>query len=207
MVAAECNLAKSGDRTESERIGLFGGSFDPIHSGHLLIAMAAVEEMRLDKVYFIPAAQSPFKPRDLMASPQQRVRLLRLALAGKSHYEVDCQEVDRGGVSYAIETVSNYVRRFAGAELFFLLGADHLELLPKWRDAHDLAALIEFVVVPRPGLAVQSTPTGFRIHRLKGFSAAISSSEIRGRVQAGLPIDALVPREIAEAVREDGLYL
>ena len=126
-----------------ERLGLFGGSFDPVHQGHLLVALAASEELKLDRLFFIPAAQSPFKPETKAASAAERLRLLRLALAGQVHYEIDDQEIRRGGVSYTINTVMDYRRRFPEAKLFYLVGADHVPQLPKWRAAEELAKLVE----------------------------------------------------------------
>jgi len=88
-----------------QRIGIYGGSFDPVHLGHLLVAQAAVEEVGLERLFFVPAAQSPFKPESHPAPAAERLRLLRLALAGKSNYEIDEQEIKRGGISYTIDTV------------------------------------------------------------------------------------------------------
>ena len=140
-----------------ESIGLFGGSFDPVHLGHLLVAQAAREELALARLFFIPAAQSPFKPSAMPAPAEQRLRLLRLALAGQSDCEIDDQELKRGGVSFTIDTVRDYVRRFRGAPLFYLIGADHVAELPKWREADELARLVEFVVIPWPGAGRLST--------------------------------------------------
>ena len=100
------------------KLGLFGGSFDPVHLGHLLVAQAAVEELGLDRLFFIPAAQSPFKPEDRPAPGSIRLQLLRLALAGKTNCEVAEQEIQRGGVSYAVETLRDYAKRFPGTHLF-----------------------------------------------------------------------------------------
>src|SRR5438105_4181655 len=133
----------------SMRLGLFGGSFDPVHHGHLLVAQAAREELSLDRLFFIPAAQSPFKPEAKPSPANERLRLLRLALAGQEWCEVDLQEIERGGVSYTIETVRNYARRFPAAEIFYLVGADHVPQLPKWREADELARLAHFVAIPR----------------------------------------------------------
>lgn len=190
-----------------QRIGLFGGSFDPVHLGHLLVAQAACEELSLDWLVFIPAAQSPFKPERVLTSGQERLRLLRLALAGYAKCRVDDQELRRGGVSYTIDTVRNYACRYAGAELFYLIGADHVSTLPKWRRADELAELVEFVVIPRPGVAVVPLPAPYRMRTLKGFMVGISSSQIRDRVRAGLPVDHLVPGPVAEAIRSNRLYL
>ena len=110
------------------------------------------------RLFFIPAAQSPFKPDSQPTPAEERLRLLRLALAGKTWCEVDEQEIQRGGVSYTIDTVRDYARRFPGASLFYLIGADHVPQLPQWRAAEELARLVEFVVIPRPGQARGGIP-------------------------------------------------
>ena len=190
------------------KLGLFGGSFDPVHVGHLLVAQAACEELALSRIFFVLAAQSPFKPENKPAPANLRAAMLRLALAGKPNYEVDEQEIKRGGVSYTIDTVRDYVRRFPSAEIFYLIGADNVPTLPKWREADELAKLVEFVVVPRPGEAVAGDlPPQFRLRILKGFPLALSSSQIRERVKAGLPVDNLVPAAVAEAIRNNRLYM
>jgi nicotinate-nucleotide adenylyltransferase len=190
-----------------ERIGLFGGSFDPVHLGHLLVAQAAREELDLARLFFIPAAQSPFKPDSQPTPSPERLRLLRLALAGKSWCEVDEQEIARGGVSYTIDTVRDYARRFPKAQQFYLIGADHVPQLPQWRAAEELAQLVEFVVIPRPGQPSSAFPAPFRGRWLTGFPLGIASSQIRERVKAGLPIDHLVPAPVAETIRNNRLYL
>lgn len=189
------------------KIGIFGGSFDPVHLGHLLVAQAAREELGLDRLFFVPAAQSPFKPDGKSTSGSDRLRLLRLALAGQPWCEMDEQELQRGGVSYTIDTVREYVRRFAGAQIYCLIGADHVEKLAAWRDAEELARFAEFVVVPRPGESETAFPKPFRGRALKGFPLSVSSSQIRSRVKAGQPIEHLVPATVAEAIRGAGLYL
>lgn len=189
------------------KIGLFGGSFDPVHCGHLLVAQAACEELGLTRLFFIPAAQSPFKPDSTPAPAPERLRLLRLALAGKSHYEIDEQELRRGGTSFTIDTVQEYTRRWPDAELFYLIGADHAPQLPKWRSAEKLAQLVEFVVIPRPGEPAAQLQPPFRQRRLTGFPLGVSSSQIRARVRSGLALDGLVPPAVAEAVRNNHLYL
>jgi nicotinate-nucleotide adenylyltransferase len=188
------------------RIGLFGGSFDPVHLGHLLVAQAACEELGLERLFFIPAAQSPFKPESQPALAALRLRMLRLALAGKSNCEIDAQELERGGVSFTIDTVRDYRRRFPQSEFFYLIGADHMPTLPKWREAEALARLVEFVVIPRPGETPATLPAPFRVRVLGGWPLKLSSSQIRARVQAGLPVDHLVPPGVAAVIREAALY-
>lgn len=190
-----------------QRIGLFGGSFDPVHAGHLLLAQAALEELSLTRLFFVLAAQSPFKTDNQFAPAAARMQLLRLALAGQANCEVDDQEIRRGGVSFTIDTVRDYARRFSDAQLYYLVGADNVASLPKWREAGELARLAEFAVIPRPGEAPTPLPLPFRGPTLKGFPFGVSASQIRARVKAGLAIDHLVPAAVAEAIGNNRLYL
>lgn len=194
-------------RSKKARLGLFGGSFDPVHCGHLLVAQAACEELHLTRLFFIPAAQSPFKPQNAPAPDGDRLRLLRLALAGQPHYEIDEQETRRGGTSFTIETARDYAARFPQAELFYLIGADHVPTLPAWREAASLAQLVQIVVIPRPGEPSVSLPSPFRGRQLAGFPLGVSSSQIRTRIQQGKSVQGLVPDAVAEAIRNSGLYL
>jgi nicotinate-nucleotide adenylyltransferase len=171
------------------------------------MAQASCEEAGVERLYFIPAAQSPFKPGTTPTPAAERVRLLRLALAGKTNYEIDEQEIKRGGVSYTIDTVRYYAKRFPQAELHYLIGADHVPSLAKWRDAAELAKLVKFLAIPRPGQAEVVFAPPFQGRALKGFPLGVSASEIRARVKAKLPIDHLVAPAVAEAIRNYHLYL
>jgi nicotinate-nucleotide adenylyltransferase len=166
------------------KIGLFGGSFDPVHRGHLLVAQAACEEFGLERLIFIPAAQSPFKPDPTTAPAPLRIQMLRLALAGESR-QSRCPE----------------------SQLYWLIGADHVPTLNKWRDAAKLAAALDFLIIPRPGQADEPAPEPFRTHRLKGFPLGVSSSQIRQRVRASLPIGHLTGARVAESIQNNTLYL
>jgi nicotinate-nucleotide adenylyltransferase len=188
------------------KLGLYGGSFNPVHLGHLLVAQAALEELGLDRIIFIPAAQSPFKLDSQHALAAARLQWLRLALAGRPNCEVDDQEIRRGGVSFSIDTLRDYARRFPTAELFYLIGADNVAKLNEWREPAELARLAEFVVVPRPGGTATQFPLPFRGRTLTGFPLGLSSSQIRARISAGLSIEPLVPSPVAEAIKNSGLY-
>jgi len=188
------------------RLGLFGGSFDPVHSGHLLVAQAALEELKLDRLIFIPAAVSPFKPGSIPASSAVRLRMLRISLVGRPEYTVDELEIRRGGVSYSVDTAREIQRRHPGANLLWLIGADHVAKLPAWRDAGELARLLEFVVIPRPGQPSGEFPPGFRLRELRGWPLRISSSEIRDRVRSGKPYAQLVAPGVAEIITAENLY-
>jgi len=190
-----------------QRIGIYGGSFDPVHLGHLLVAQAAREELELARLFFVPAAQSPFKQASIPLPGKVRAQLLCLALANKPWCTVDTQELEREGVSYTIETVRSYTTRFPKAELYYLIGADNVAALPQWRAADELAAQVQFVVIPRPGQPEVPVPKPFRGVRLQGWPLGVSSSDIRARLKAGQPVDHLVPGAVAEAIRNNRLYL
>ena len=136
-----------------------------------------------------------------------RLQWLRLALAGQTRYELDDQEIRRGGVSYTIETARNYAKKFPQASLFYLIGADNVPTLSEWREADELAGLLEFAAVPRPGQAAVEFPKPFHGRTLKGFPLEISSSDVRTRVKAGLAIEFLVPPFVAQAIRDTGAYI
>lgn len=189
-----------------QRLGLFGGAFNPVHLGHLLVAESALEELKLDKLFFIPAWRSPFKQNDDTAPAELRLRWLRLALAAQARYEIDCQEIQRGGVSYTIETARWYAKHFPNTELVYLVGADNVPKLNEWREAAELSKLLKFAAVPRPGQAPPAFPKPFHGSALKGFPLDISSSEIRTRVKNDFSIRNLVPPFVADAIRDSGAY-
>lgn len=189
-----------------QRLGLFGGAFNPVHLGHLLVAQSAVEELGLDRLFFIPASRSPFKQNNETAPAELRLRWLRLALSGLPQYEIDEQELGRGGVSYTINTARHYAEQYPNVERFYLIGADNVPKLNEWREANELAALLEFAAVPRPGQPLPHFPKPFRGTTLKGFPLDISSRQIRARVKGGLSIKHLVPPFVADAIHDSGAY-
>ncbi len=197
---------QSTGRDQPRRLGLYGGSFDPVHLGHLLVARAAMEELALDRIAFIPAARSPFKPDAIPAGAELRLRWLRIALAGWTNADVDDLEIRRTGTSYSIDTVREFGTRWPVAELFWLIGADHVETLPQWREAGELASKVTFVVIPRPGSEPAALPTPYRLRTLRGWPLSVSSSELRERVRDGRTIASLVPPGVAESIVESGAY-
>jgi nicotinate-nucleotide adenylyltransferase len=178
-----------------------------VHLGHLLVAQTAYEELGLKRLFFVPAAKSPFKQASAPAPGVVRAQLLRLALAGKAWCEVDLQELQREGVSFTVDTLRNYATRYPAAALCYLIGADNVPSLPQWRAADELARLAEFAVIPRPGEPEVPLPAPFRGTHLHGWPLGVSSSGIRARVKAGKAIDHLVPAAVAEAIRNNQLYL
>ena len=198
-----------------KRIGLLGGTFNPIHLGHLLIAQDALEQLALDRVKFIPLATPPHKTVEAMAGERDRIRMINLAIRGNQRFEVDDLEIRRGGKSYSVDTLTELRRRHPQADLFFIIGADSLRELHLWRDAQRVVRLCTFVTVPRPGF--ESKPVvdrrldaasrrRLRQHVLKGHACDIASRDIRARVANGRSIRYLVPDAVAEYIRRRRLY-
>lgn len=185
------------------RLGLFGGSFNPIHHGHLIAATRAAEAVRLDRVLFIPAAVSPLKNGREMAPTPARWAMLRLALGGNAAFEACDLEIRRGGVSYTIDTLRELRRRTA-ARLYLILGADAARLLPRWKAIEEVRRLASFVIVTRPGDRLPRKMP--KDHVVKAPLLEISSSEIRDRVRKGLSVRYLLPDSVERYVRRKGLY-
>lgn len=190
------------------KIGFMGGSFDPVHFGHLVAAQDALERGGLDRLVFVPAAQAPLKPGAVQASAEARLGMLRAALADDARFGISEYEAAKGGVSYTIDTVRHLRGRFPGDELAWVIGADQVERLHLWREIGELASLVEFIVLARPGWAVSDRRDipGLRLRWCEGHLLELSSTEVRERVRAGLPVDWMVPHRTAGYIRENRLY-
>ena len=189
-----------------QSIAVFGGSFDPVHNGHVMIARSALAELELDRLIVMPAAQSPFKPDQTLAPAAARMEMLRAAFSGEPEIEISSWELDRGGVSYSIETLRALAAEHPEAQLFYLIGADHVATLPQWREADALAAAATFVVVPRPGAPEEVFPQPFSGRYLQGKPMAISASEIRERLRAGRSVANFVPPPVAQLLNSMQIY-
>ncbi len=196
------------------RLGLFGGSFNPIHIAHLIIADRFVEQLGLDRCYFIPAAQPPLKsiPPHELAPAAHRVAMVQAAIAGHPRFEIDTCEVERGGISYTIETVEHFRQRFPQAELFLLIGADQLLEFHLWHRWQQLVHLVQICIAPRPMANPERLQEQLaRIHAaspqfLEVPLLEISSSDIRHRRARGLSIRYLVPEAVLRYIYEQRLY-
>jgi nicotinate-nucleotide adenylyltransferase len=134
-----------------KRIGILGGTFNPIHLGHLLVAQDAMEQVALERVIFIPSATPPHKTADALATERDRSRMIKLAIRGNDRFVVDDIEIRRGGKSYTVDTLVELRRRDPKADFYFIIGADSLRELHQWREAQRVVSLCTFVTVPRPG--------------------------------------------------------
>jgi nicotinate-nucleotide adenylyltransferase len=183
------------------KIGLYGGTFDPIHHGHLILARAAVEALGLDRVFFIPNSISPHK---LSWSPEPaglRAEMIAAAIAGEPRFELDDCEIRRGGPSYTIDTVLLMEERFEDAEFYVLIGGDNTADLSTWHRIEELALMAKFVVFTRGG--ERTAPSHIPIER----RIEISSTDIRARAAAGKSIRYLVPEPVRKIIREKRLYM
>jgi nicotinate-nucleotide adenylyltransferase len=187
------------------RLGLFGGTFDPPHVGHLLAASDAFEALELDRLSWIPAGRQPFKMGEVAASPVQRAEMLEAMIEGDARFTVDRLEIERDGLSYTVETLEEFARRHPEARRFLLIGADLVEQLPQWRHSDRLSGLAEIVVLER-GAGVEPAPCAFDAVRLPTRRVDISSSEIRSRSRKGLPIRGFVTDPVLRYIAAAGLY-
>lgn len=182
------------------RLGIYGGTFNPVHHGHLILARQALEEFKLDRLVFVPAAESPFKIQNHSAPPGDRLAMLRLAIEGEDRFSVDALEIERGGISYSIDTVKMFRNRDPGAELFFLVGEDNADRLTEWHRFEELKKLVYFVVLSRSE-DFQSPEYPVVQRRIE-----ISSTEIRNRVANQESITYLVPESVKHYIEQHQLY-
>ena len=183
------------------RLGVFGGTFDPVHVGHLAIANAALESIPLDRVLFVIARRSPLKDRGPIAGEADRLRMLELAIDGEPRFAVSRVELDREGPSYTVETLE----RLAGTDdLFLILGSDAIADFPRWKDPERIAKLATLVVAERPGAPERMGDAP--IVRFDAPRLDISSRELRARAARGLSLRYLVPDAAWRHIEARGLY-
>ena len=190
------------------KIGFLGGSFDPVHFGHLLAAQDAFEQHHLDRLVLVPAAQAPLKPSDVQSSAVDRLAMLRAAVEWDRRFEISDVELCRGGVSYTIDSVRHFRALYPNDELYWIIGGDQLPKLQLWREVETLAQLVEFIFLERPGFPVKAAPTipGLKLHRCDGHLLAISSTELRERTRRGLSLEYFVPHKAIVYIKQQGLY-
>ena len=186
-------------------IGLLGGSFDPVHNGHLIVGQVATETLGLECLRFLPAREQPFKRGQHCAPAEHRAAMLALAIEGTPGFALERAELEREGPSYTVDTLRALHQREPGVELLLLLGADAAADLPLWREAGEIPRLAQVVVFARPGSPVPQSPMISRTIRVPAID--ISATEIRRRVREGRSIRYWVPDAVAEYVGHHRLYL
>jgi len=199
-----------------ERVGILGGTFDPVHLGHLLLAQTVREQCGLDRVLLMPCCTPPHKACGTQATAEARLAMVRLAVADDPALGVCTLEFERGGISYAVDTLRAFRARQPDAEPFFIMGMDSLRELHLWHRVEELLTLCAFVIVERPGVDRPLAPGDLELpfpwperllgQVIRGRLCDISSREIRRRIASGLPIRYLVPPAVEAFIRERGLY-
>jgi nicotinate-nucleotide adenylyltransferase len=191
----------------SHRIGILGGSFDPPHWGHLMIAQSAFEQLALESVWFVPTFLSPHK-RFFHQDPHIRAHLVELMLAQDPRFDCKRVEVDSGRSMYAIETIEQLRSQHPTASFYWIIGTDQLEKLHTWKDFEQLSQLVHWVVLERPGfpMAISEKLKGLSITSLSVHPVDISSSEIRNRIFEGLPVYMFLHPAVGEYIDEQNLY-
>ncbi len=201
-----------------KRIGIIGGTFNPPHIAHLIIADRFAEQMRLDECYFIPAALSPFKiddDRSLYASAEERLQMARLAIRQNPVFNVEDVELVKGGVSYSIDTISYFKNKFPEADLFLLIGTDQAVDFKKWKSWEEILKTVQLCVVRRPKALKGNTEVEITEELKSGFKKPqwidaplmeISATEIRERVLHKKSIRFVVPRNVEEYIFKNNLY-
>ncbi|MFT4039905.1 MAG: nicotinate-nucleotide adenylyltransferase [Thermomicrobiales bacterium] len=196
------------------RIGVFGGTFDPVHKGHLHIANGMRDQLELERIVWVPAGRPPHKLGQIVSSDEDRLAMLELALRDLPQDTISRIEVDRPGPSYTADTLQQLAAELAPAELVFLMGEDSLRDFPNWRDPDRILAHASLGVAQRPGIdanlqvLTQALPALCgRVHLANIPELPVSSSEIRARVARGESITHLTPEPVAQYIRDHGLYL
>lgn len=195
------------------RLAILGGTFDPVHYGHLRLAEEAREAANLERVLFVPASVSPFRTTEPLSTAESRVQMVRLAVQHNPHFEVSEIEVRRGGVSYTIDTVRAIRQQHPEAELFLILGADALQGFMDWREPHSIAQECRLLVGVRPHYDLQNAleqlpePIRQRVQLVSTTLMGISASDIRQRIRTGRTIRYLTPQDVIEYIQRYRLYL
>lgn len=186
-----------------------GGSFDPVHFGHLIAAQDAYEQVGLDHLVFVPAARTPLKSGPPRASADHRLAMIQEAVEGDRRFAVADFELRKGGVSYTVESARHFRGVYPSDQLFWIIGSDQLPAMHLWKDINELAELVEFILLERPGFPqgeVDNRQPGLRIHRCTSRLVELSSTEIRNRVARGLPLNYMVPSKAVVYIEEHNLY-
>lgn len=187
-----------------QKIGLFGGTFDPVHIGHLIVAEWVCDALGLDRIIFVPNRIHPFHKRQGISESQARFEMLQLALRPFPKFEISRFELDRDRVSYTIDTVRHFKERFPNAELFVIIGADNLDEFDKWKEPQAILQLAHLVVYNRKGY--HKRPESGRIIYLETPHIEISSTQIRERLKNGQACRALLPGEVYDYILKHHLY-
>lgn len=187
-----------------KRVGILGGTFNPPHIGHLIIAEQVYQQLGLKKIFFMPDANPPHVDHKEAIPAKHRQKMVELSIADNPHFKLEDCELKRGGISYTYDTVTELLKKHPDYEIYFIIGGDMVEYLPKWYKIDKLVQLVHFVGVKRAGYPLTSP---YPILWVDVPLIQISSTQIRDKIAAGQSIRYLVPDQVAEYIRKEGLYL
>lgn len=189
------------------RLGVMGGTFDPIHHGHLVAASEVAAQYELDEVVFVPTGTPSFKQDTIVTSAEHRYLMTVIATASNPRFTVSRVDVDRAGLTYTVDTLRDLAVQRPDADLFFITGADAITQILRWKDSDELFGMAQFVAVTRPGhtLSIDGLPSD-RVSQWEIPALAISSTDVRARARAGRPVWYLVPDGVVQYINKHGLY-
>ncbi|WP_066257735.1 nicotinate-nucleotide adenylyltransferase [Neobacillus drentensis] len=185
------------------KVGILGGTFDPPHNGHLLIANEVLSTLQLDEIWFLPNQEPPHKKKSESISNEDRLQMLELAIGGNDAFRVETIELHRQGPSYTVDTMKMMNNQYPNHQFFFIIGADMIEYLPKWHKIDELIKLVQFVGVERPSYSSQ---TDYPVLYVDVPALDVSSSMIRDRVKNGKTVRYLLPDSVIQFIEEKHLY-
>lgn len=191
------------DIQPKKRVGILGGTFNPPHIGHLIIADQVCHQLGLEKIYFMPSANPPHQDGKKAIEANHRLHMVELAIEGNQRFDVEKAEIDRGGKSYTYDTIVKLKEEHPDTDYYFIIGGDMVEYLPKWHKIEELAQLVEFVGVNRPGYTLLSP---YPIIWVDVPSMDISSTSLRKNLEMNCPVNYLIPRKTLEYIWREGLY-
>ncbi len=193
-----------------QSIAILGGSFDPVHLGHMSLAEEAYGQLELDEVWFMPAAQSPLKEHETILNAEERIQLLEAAVSASPGFKVNRSEIDRGGVSFTVDTMKRLKAAHPETTFSWIIGGDQLQLLEKWKDIEELCSLMDFIVRSRPGYEIDRTQIpdipGLRFSEVKSRMLDIASSDIRRLIAAGESVNHLLPTAVYDLIVARNYY-
>jgi nicotinate-nucleotide adenylyltransferase len=186
------------------KIGILGGTFNPIHIGHLILAEEAREKLGLDKVIFVPAYQPPHKDNSDIAQAGARFTMIKLAIKGNKNFEVSDIEIKRNGRSYTIDTIKEFKLKYPKDDLYFIIGSDLLKYLNDWKDLGEIIKMVKFIVATRPGYPLEKIPSYIKTIPIRAVD--VSGFEVRECIEENKSFRYLVPEAVCDYISRKGLY-
>jgi nicotinate-nucleotide adenylyltransferase len=190
-----------------KRIGIYGGTFDPIHNGHIVLAEQARKQLHLDVVYFVPAYVPPHKTQDSFTKGSQRLLMIKKGLSRKKYLKYSDIELRRRGISYTVDTLKAFKKRFEHAQLVLIIGSDNFEQFHTWKQPDMIMNLASLAVYKREGSVRSLKNVSLSFELIRGKFLRVSSTAVRNRVEHGLSIRSIVPREVNIYIKQHSLYL